>query len=243
MTGDSASSKDEELLSQIDELKARMDRLMQGGTSTSNSSLLTSPPQQAASTVETRPPAESPPARTRVRDLISPDERESIPDLAAKEEIVAFPEADDSEPAAPAAATARPMSPPPPSKPPVVRGSLVPTGEDRQVDPRPRVTSFEDLGSAIEEDLARDSSVPPPTERKGPDLASRFGAAEEPVAVEPAPVVETGPAVEDDEGVLDEIVEFEEPRERSHVGAVVAIWVFTAVTSGTIATLHFSGII
>ena len=41
MPGDPASRNDDELLSQIDELKARMDRLMRGGTSTSNSALLT----------------------------------------------------------------------------------------------------------------------------------------------------------------------------------------------------------
>ena len=44
MPEDSARNNDDELLSQIDELKARMDRLMQGGTATSNSALLTDPP-------------------------------------------------------------------------------------------------------------------------------------------------------------------------------------------------------
>jgi hypothetical protein len=41
----------------------------------------------------------------------------------------------------------------------------------------------------------------------------------------------------------EEVDEIEVYAGRSHVGAVVAIWVFTAVTSGTIATLHFTGII
>jgi len=240
MTGDSASSKDEELLSQIDELKARMDRLMQGGTSTSNSSLLTSPPQQVAPTVEAEPPTEPPPPRSRVRDLISTDERESLPDIDVDREIIAFPEESDKEPPASAASTARPISPPPPSKPAIARGSLVPTSEDRPGDPRPKVTSFEDLGTAIEADLARDSSVPPPTSRRGPDLASRFGTAEEEaVAVDPEPVIEAEPEIED----VEETVEFVEPAGRSRAGAVVAIWLFTAVTSGTIATLHFAGII
>ena len=71
MPGDAASRDDDELLSQIDELKARMDRLMSGGSSTSKSALLTDEP-------EATPPPPPEPDRTRVRDLMDSVDTELI---------------------------------------------------------------------------------------------------------------------------------------------------------------------
>ncbi len=255
MPGDAARSDDDDLLSQIDELKARMDRLMQGGTSTSNSALLTDPPKATPpSVVESQPTPTPPPPRTRVRDLIGPKEEDEAGSFPPQREIVSFPnDADSAEERRPVdrPAEERPASPPPPSKPkqPSVEGSLISVDEGREQG-RPKVESFDDLGSAVEEELARDASVPPASARRGPDLASRFGPVDEPE--DAATVVEEEvDEVEDheDEEVYedyDEVDEYEdEPvyEERSHVGAVVAIWAFTAVTSGAIATLHFAGII
>ncbi len=258
MTGDAADRNDDELLSQIDELKARMDRLMRGGTSTSNSALLTDAPRPASDpVVKSEPAAGPPPARTTVRDLIGPQDTESVEPLPSPSERgVSFP----TEPsAAEKPAVDRPPSSPPPSrpKPAAVDGSLIAVDEAKN-EPRPRVESFDDIETALEQELAKDVSVPPVTPRKGPDLASRFGPAEE--SVESDNVAPEAPVVEEDEDAVaiddepvaedagDESEEQEEERvehveTRSPVGAIVAIWVFTAVTSGAIATLHFTGII
>jgi hypothetical protein len=259
MTGDAAKNNDEELLGQIDELKARMDRLMKGGTSTSNSALLadaqrsTSPP-----VVESRPTPAPPPPRTTVRDLIGPADSEVVEPFSPDDQpAVSFPsegtEADESRPAGKEDED-RPSSPPPPSRPapPPVDGSLIAVDESRN-EPRPKVASFDELGSAIEQELARDVSVPPASERKGPDLASRFGPAEGVVATPPheeeIPEVEKIDA-SDEVDDHDEEVDFGDERAfepvgapRRNIGALVAIWVFTAVTSGAIATLHFTGVI
>jgi hypothetical protein len=250
MSGDAANSNDDELLSQIDELKARMDRLMRGGTSTSNSALLTDPPKSAGSPVdEAKPVPTPPPPRSRVRDLIGPDDSPSAPQTPEPRNAVPFPEeraADESRPADKPAEDRPPSGPP--SKPkPAVGGSLISVDHERE-EPRPRVSSFDDLGTAIESELARDASVPPASERKGPDLASRFGAAGEDVVeeVENEVIEEADDEVEvDPEPRQQQPVVLAEPREfgRRPVSALVAIWVFTAVTSGTLAALHFSGII
>ena len=81
MSGDPTNRNDDELLSQIDELKARMDRLMSGGTSTSNSALLTDEvkPESGAPRPGLVDQAVDPaPTRTRVRDLIGPAESEVV---------------------------------------------------------------------------------------------------------------------------------------------------------------------
>ncbi len=249
MPSDAAKNDDEDLLSQIDELKARMDRLMQGGTSTSNSALLTDPPKAASpAVVESEPTAAPPPPRTRVRDLIGPKDEEVVGSFPPAPEIVSFPEnADTPEERRPADRPPEggPASPPPPSKPKPasVDGSLI-SVDDPRSEARPKVESFDDLGSAVEEELARDASVPPASPRKGPDLASRFGPADEPGESDPEPADEVDEELEvaeyEDEDHEDEPVVV---AERSRVGAVVAIWAFTAVTSGALATLHFTGII
>lgn len=251
MSGDAANSNDDELLSQIDELKARMDRLMRGGTSTSNSALLTDSPKSARSPVEGAKTAPiSPPPRSRVRDLIGSDDSLSAPQTPEPRNAVPFPEeraADESRPADKPAED-RPSSGPPSKPKPATGGSLISVDDDRE-EPRPRVSSFDDLGTAIENELAKDASVPPAAERKGPDLASRFGAAGEDIVEEIESEVIEEPDDEDEvdpEPVLQyEPVVPDEPREsgRRPVGAVVAIWVFTAVSSGTLAALHFAGII
>ena len=117
------------------------------------------------------------------------------------------------------------------------------------------MATFDDLGSAIQHELERDGSIPPAEARKGPDLASRFGPVED--TAKPTPVdVETAvadePAATPAEAV-DEIAEVAEEailgpdeldsEERSSFGKVAAIWAFTAILSGVIATLHFTGII
>ena len=254
MSGDEARGNDDELLSQIDELKARMDRLMKGGTSTSNSALLTdAPKQRAPHTADPEPSPTPPPPRAPVRDLIGSDEeREIVEDLPVPLDPVPFPsESDSGDDDRPSDRPPedRPGSSPPPSKPKpaVVDGSLIAVDEVRS-EPRPTVSSFDDLGSAIEEELARDVSVPPASAKKGPDLASRFGPVDEPAPVEQTetPLVTPEPEPED-ELVAEEEVVAEAVSEiqagRSHVAALVAIWLFTAITSGTIAALHFAGII
>ena len=253
MPGDAARGNDDELLSQIDELKARMDRLMRGGTSTSNSALLTDPPKPTASpVVEAQPAPAPPPPRTPVRDLIGSQETETVEEFANEREVVAFPdEVDTADEKRPADRPSEegPSSPPPPSKPKpsAVGGSVISVDEGRS-EPRPHVESFDDIGNAIEQELARDASVPPASSPKGPDLASRFGPVDEPE--DPAELVEAvvpdeadvaGEQEEDGEDYVEE--EAEVYTERSRIGAIVAIWVFTAVTSGAIATLHFTGII
>lgn len=254
MSGDAAKSNDDELLSQIDELKARMDRLMRGGTSTSNSALLTDPPRSAAAAiVEEKAPPAPPPPRSRVRDLIGHDESPPPPEIQEPRNAVPFPDeraADESRPADKPTED-RPNSGPPSKPKPAIDGSLISVDDERE-EPRPRVSSFDDLGTAIENELAKDASVPPASERKGPDLASRFGAAGE-VQVEEAEEVQSEAIEEPADEIefdpepeqLEEPVVVHEPHEsgRRPVGAIVAIWVFTAVASGTIATLHFTGII
>jgi hypothetical protein len=258
MPGDEARGNDDELLSQIDELKARMDRLMKGGTSTSNSALLTdAPKQRTAHKVEPQSTPTPPPPRSKVRDLIGTEEKEILEDLPGLEDPVPFPEeaaaADESRPAD-RPAEDRPSSPPPPTKPKpaAVEGSIIAVDDNRN-EPRPQVSSFEDLGSAIEEELARDNSVPPAAAKKGPDLASRFGPGDSTGGSEASSGSQPEQEPDDEPDEPEEAPEREEhveqfeaigvPAARSHVGAIVAIWVFTAVTSGTIATLHFTGII
>ncbi len=253
MPGEAARNSDgEDLVSQIDELKARMDRLMQGGTSTSNSALLTDEPKQVAPpVVEAQPAPAPPPARTRVRDLIGPEDTKLGDDLPSPEQVVSFPdEADSADENRPADRPTedRPSSPPPPNKPkPAAVGGSVISVDEGRAEGRPKVSSFDDLGSAIEQELARDESVPPPSSHKGPDLASRFGSVEEPAAVEPPAPAPVEPTVVAEPEEREEVEEYEDEVEpvagRGHVGAVVAIWVFTAATAGAIATLHFTGII
>ena len=341
MAGDPANGNDENLLNQIDELKARMDRLMRGGTSTSNSALLTDEiDQEAADEAAETPPADEP-QRTRVRDLIGDDDSEVVEAYPGPKEVVPFPVADDDpedSPAEPAADeapgvdesddesaepaepedtpepedtaepkdTAEPEDTVEPSEPedtvepsepednvepsepepaaaadfemsedaadegePETSGGSDADADEQRSDPaggslisvggdgpeqRPQVRSFDDLGSAIHNELARDESVPPPTQKKGPGLASRFGPADEPVA----PVTEAGEdsASEDEHGdegedaVADEpvtptpaVTAAEPTGRRSRLGLVVAIWVIVAIASGAIATLHFTGLI
>lgn len=257
MPGD-AGSNDEELMSQIDELRARMDRLMKGGTSTSNSALLTDSPKQTQ-TVVPEPTPEPAPERTRVRDLLGPSDKEILETYQKGEDAVDFPEEDHSEPAQ---SVDRPNEDRPPSPGPgkprqtTVDGSLISVG-DGKTQPRPRVSSFDDIGSAVEQELARDHSVPPAAVKKGPDLASRFGPADEPAAVdtpvtapvEPPQLDEPEPEAEPEVPAEDELEEdLDDDRElvpagRSRRGAIVAIWSFTGLVSATIAALHFTGVI
>lgn len=256
MPGD-AGRDDEELMSQIDELRARMDRLMKGGTSTSNSALLTDSPKQTQ-TVVPQPTSEPAPERTRVRDLLGPADKEVLETYQTDEDVVAFPEEDITEPTpvADRPSDDRPVSPRPGNpRQATVDGSLISVG-DGKAQPRPRVSSFEDLGSAVEQELARDESVPPATVKKGPGLASRFGSADEPAEGEtpksavPQPIeeLEDEPEIlvesEFDDDFDDDIDDQDfDTVERSRRGALVAIWSFTGLVSATIAMLHFTGVI
>lgn len=247
MSGDSADRKDDELLSQIDELKARMDRLMSGGTSTSNSALLTDSPQGSAPVVEAKPSPAPPPPRKRVGDLLGNAESGSS-DAAPKHDSVSFSgeAGSDSQGRSADRPDDRPTSNPPPNKPPSAGGSLIAVDENRS-EPRPKVDSFDDLGSAVEQELARDATVPPPAARKGPDLANRFGPADEP-AESPKPIDDPSPTVVADrepgdyEQSSEPDLEYE-PKRRRSVGTIVAIWIFTAAASSGIAVLHFTGVI
>lgn len=245
MSSDPDAGNNEELLSQIDDLKARMDRLMSGGTSTSNSALLTDKPEaEATDEASVAPPPG--PSRTRVRDLIEGGDTEVIESYPGPKEVVPFPE-DEAQEGQPVA------EPEPVDRAGPVGGSVVPMEEDR-TEARPRVSSFDDLGSAIEQELARDDSVPPPDAKRGPDLASRFGPPDE---VEPASGAQESPVAEpetleeedEDEPEADveaevEAIESDAPvPTRGNLGKVAAIWVITAVASGAIAALHFAGII
>ena len=253
MPGDASGSNDDELVSQIDELKARMDRLMKGGSLTSNSALLTDGPKQA-NTVVPDPGPEPAPERTRVRDLLGPTEQEVLENYPKPEDVVAFPEEDRGErsQSADRRAEERPPTPPPPSKPrqAIIDGSLISVG-DGKVQPRPRVSSFDDIGSAVEKELAKDNSVPPVTPKKGPDLASRFGPAEQKTAGEakPEPPVAPPEIPKPEPNSADEVPPPDEPavvpvaQKRSRRGAIVAIWSFTGLVGATIATLHFTGVI
>jgi hypothetical protein len=261
MSGDPANTNDDELLNQIDELKARMDRLMRGGSSTSNSALLTE--KEKVKAADNPSPEPTPPvARTRVGDLIETEDTEVVEVYAGPEEVVPFPADANPLPPEPKKSVAPPAaSPPKPeSKPPVrpksnaVEGSLI-SLDDNPPEGRPQAASFDELGNAIQEELARDSSVPPVGTKKGPDLASRFGSRDErsEPAVVPAPEkeqiepevlvdVELDEEVEVFEDEDEPDVEYEEPARRSPVGLVAAIWAFTALASGAIATLHFTGV-
>jgi len=254
MPGDSSGSNDEELVSQIEQLRARMDRLMKGGTSTSNSALLTDPPKQPAQTVPSHPAVKPPPERSRIRDLIGPAEEEIVQDSASQRDAVAFPEevstdrtqrdrqVDDRP--APRAPTSKPRQA-------TVDGSLIAVDGGRSDSSRPTVRSFDDLGSAVEEELARDASVPPLEPKKGPGLASRFGPADEPVVTPSDQLLEQVAEDEFEAEVLEPVEPAAAEQERrvrvaasrSPRGALVAIWGFTAITSGTIAVLHFVGAI
>jgi hypothetical protein len=245
MASDPASGNEEELLSQIDELKARMDRLMSGGTSTSNSALLTDKPEAKA---PAEPPVAPPPGpnRTRVRDLIDDEDTEVIESYPGPKEVVPFP--NDSR-----KADERPERRPEPERVDKTRpvgGSVIPM-EDGPTGVRPRVSSFDDLGNVIQQELAKDELVPPPDAKKGPGLASRFGPPDEST---PPPVEEEAPgpgrptdeeeALDEPEAEVEAIDESNEDVEyQGNVGKVAAIWAVTALASGAIAALHFAGII
>ena len=237
MAGDSAGRNEDELLDQIDELKARMDRLMSGGTSTSNSALLTEKTEPKAEPARNEP---QPPPRTRVRDLIGPQDSEVIESLGGKKEVVSFP---DSGPTPERPDAKPPASRPEPQDRPEPRGGSVISVEEDSREARPRVSSFDDIGSAVQEELARESDVPPVEAKKGPDLASRFGPAEDDPVDPPEDEPEPEAVVDDVEEEEDEDEYYEDSDPRSNMGKVAAIWAFTAITSGAIAALHFTGII
>ena len=241
MSSDPESTNEADLLSQIDELKARMDRLMSGGTATSNSALLTDKP-------EARAPVAPPPGpnRTTVRDLIDNEDTEIIESYPGPKEVVPFPEdreISDERSAAPPAPQPIDVSRP-------VGGSDIPMEDDPR-ELKPRFSSLNDLGSAIQQELAKDNSVPPAETKKGPDLASRFGppdevapsVADEEASGEAVPVVEEEAGDEPEAGVADAAGPEEYTDGRGYAGKVAAIWVITAVASGAIAALHFAGII
>ena len=266
MPGDPASRNDDELLSQIDELKARMDRLMKGGTSTSNSALLTES-AKAQNTESERDVAAAPnaplttPERTRVRDLIETEDTEIVEVYPGPKEVVPFPA--DSAPSdqaqqAPVESPVVPERKPQPDPERIAAdGSLI-SVDDSAREARPQAASFDDLGDVIQQELAKDASVPPIGTKKGPDLASRFGSVEDqakpeaspvPIAPEVTDVPETDDEIEpmedfdDPQDELDDEFVNAGPEGRSPMGMVAAIWVFTALVSGAIATLHFTGAI
>jgi len=256
MAGDPASGNDDELLSQIDELKARMDRLMSGGTSTSNSALLTDDlksKSKAGSQELVDRPADPAPNRTRVRDLIGPEDVEIVETYPVPKGAVSFPD-DRSDESVPDVVVPDPEPSPAPQTRPTrsapIGGSVVNVEEDAQ-EPRPRLATFDDLGSAIQEELAKDGSVPPVDVKKGPDLASRFGSGGDGKSVvksdQPEEEALVDVADEDNDLVEEEDFEADEPivaeSRRGSAGMVAAIWIFTAVASGAIATLHFAGIL
>ncbi|MCP4968084.1 MAG: hypothetical protein GY926_22970 [bacterium] len=256
MSGDPASANDDELLNQIDELKARMDRLMRGGSSTSNSALLTEEEKlKAAGNRSPEPGPESPPtARTRVRDLIETEDTEVVEGYPGPKEVVPFPADANPLPPEPKKSVAPPAaSPPKPDlHPPAKDGSLI-SLDGSAPEGRPQAASFDELGNVIQQELARDDSVPPVGSKKGPDLASRFGSRDESTKAIPVPekelveseVIEELPTeeeVEVFEDVAEEEIDVAEPAGRSPIAKVVAIWAFTAIASGAIATLHFTGI-
>ena len=246
MSGD-PKKNEEELLSQIDELKARMDRLMSGGTSTSNSALLTDKPEAKASPEAPIAPPPGP-NRTRVRDLIDDADTEVIEAYPGPKDVVSFPDDDGKDDEQPAAAP----EPEQVDKARPVGGSVIPL-EDGPKEMRPRVSSFDDLGNAIQHELAKEELEPPPDSKKGPGLASRFGPPEEASAEsadeEEAPIEdEPDAADESDEPEAeveaeDEVVPRYDAGTRSNAGKVAAIWAITALASGAIAALHFAGII
>jgi hypothetical protein len=251
MPGDPTSRKDEELLSQIDELKARMDRLMRGGSSTSNSALLTDAvrPQQHEPAGD-GPPNTKPVNRTRVRDLIGPDEREVVEVHPGPEAVVPFPEDEERVPEAEADEAESPEGEG--SEPIEAAGSVI-SVKDAVKEPRSAVTTFDQLSDAVQQELARDITVPPPEiTKKGAGLASRFGPAENDGATpdedeeQVAEIEGETEIIEDyEDAYVEDVtgVEDDEPVavERSNVGLVAAIWVFVALVSSAIVTLHFTG--
>lgn len=246
MPDDPSGRNEEELLSQIDDLRERMDRLMKGGTSTSNSALLTDAPKEGIRPVISGPVPEPPPERTRIRDLIGSVDREVVEPYSGNQEAVAFPEDDYNTQDVVAR---RPHEERPAGKPrsASVDGSLVSVSATGRNEPRRRVTSFDDIGSAVEEELARDVSVPPAESKKGPGLASRFGPAEDPAPTAVAPEPDPEPVqMEDPDVEIADLDTDEVPVEvvpRSRTGALVAIWGFTVITAGTIAVLHLAGLL
>jgi hypothetical protein len=82
-------------------------------------------------------------------------------------------------------------------------------------------------------------------------LASRFGSADEPVPVRAEPAADPVTEEELDSEEIQPELAAQEAEEglvaadasRSPRGALIAIWGFTAVTSGTIAFLHLAGAI
>lgn len=266
MPGDSASRNDDELLSQIDELKARMDRLMKGGSSTSNSALLTESAKARNAESErdaAAPPSvpSTPPERTRVRDLIETEDTEVVEVYPGPKEVVPFPA--DSSPSdqvqqAPIDSPVVPERNPQPNPESIASGGSLISVDNSVRESRPQAASFDDLGDVIQQELANDASVPPIGAKKGPDLASRFGSVEDqatpeastvPVAPEATDVPEADDEIEpmkdfdDPQDELDDEYVDAEPEGRSPMGMVAAIWVFTTLVSGAIATLHFTGAI
>jgi hypothetical protein len=252
MPDDPSGRNEEELLSQIDDLRSRMDRLMKGGTSTSNSALLTDAPTEGIRPVTSEPVPEPPPERTRVRDLIGSVDREVVEAYSGNQEAVVFPENHDNtqdDDKTQDVVARRPQEDRPAGKPrsASVDGSLISVSATGRNEPRRRVTSFDDIGSAVEEELARDVSVPPAESKKGPDLASRFGPAEDPVPTVVAPERDLEPVQTEDPDV--EVAELDpdevpvEVAPRSRRGALVAIWAFTGITAGIIAVLHVAGLL
>jgi hypothetical protein len=251
MPGDAVDRNEDELLSQIDELKARMDRLMSGGSSTSNSALLTDKPEAVPPPAQDVPPPQdtAPPdsGRTRVRDLMETKDSEVIEVYPGPEEVVPFPDREK------ATALETPPAESPADRPEPVSGSVIAVVDEHKEE-RPKVARFNDIGSAIQHELARDSSIPPAETKRGPDLASRFGPVDEPSASAPEAdetVNEDEPepadAPDDAKVVVDELVDetevYADDEKRSASGKVAAIWAFTASASAAIAILHFTGII
>jgi len=255
MSGDSTGKNDDELLSQIDELKARMDRLMRGGSSTSNSALLTDSARSKSEEKSEEPPQPEPeaPTRTRVRDLISVEDTELVEVYPRPKEVVPFPVGENSSPKdqrpQPSAPPAAPVQEPPTKPRSAAVGGSVISLDDGSPGSRPQVASFDDIGSAVQQEIAKDGSVPPIEAKKGLDLASRFGSVDESNAVNPPP--QPIPQKELDEPE-EQVAEEDElaaadvspvSSGRNQIGLVATIWASTAVVSGLIAVLHFAGAI
>lgn len=247
MPGDATSERDDELLSQIDELRARMDRLMKGGSATSNSAVLGDGSPRAR---QVGPPESARPAVPRSRmggARVRADDTELLESYRHPEGVVPFPNAGasipDLSPPRPAAAPSRPGPPD--------------AGRDEI---RPRANSFDDLQAVIKEELARDDSVPPEEpERPGPELASRFGddvtvlvddPPASPLEAAVAEVIEDDPPVEEviqDGDRAGEAAGLDEPIAPRSFDArkrtLVAVWGTATSASIVIAGLRFLGVI
>jgi hypothetical protein len=251
MSGDSAGKNDDELLSQIDELKARMDRLMRGGSSTSNSALLTD--SERPKPEEPKQPEPEAETRTKVRDLIDVEDTELVEVYPGPKEVVPFPVGEESSPKdrrpQPSAPPAAPVQEPPAKPRPATVGGSVISLDDGLPGSRPQVESFDDLGSAVQHEIEKDDSVPPAEAKKGLDLANRFGPVDEQTAVKtpPQPTPQEELDASEDDVVVDDEPEATEvtpvSSDRNATGLVAAIWASTAVVSGLIAVLHFAGAI